>query len=140
MINVTRMLEETAGRFPDKIAYSDPESRITFRELLDATRKIASRFLSEGLMNGSARSVLFYMEKSTSALPMNIYDCIHMASPKCHERHPDCCPESDESSCRKTFPSIPCMLPGLWPLRTCVFRIWNHKIPFWRQASCNPCN
>ena len=68
MINVIRMLERSAERFPDKTAFSDPDGSITFSQLLNASQKIAGRFISEGLMNGPSRSVLFYMEKSVPAM------------------------------------------------------------------------
>ena len=70
MINVCEMLERSAERFPDKTAFSDPEYAITFSELLSYSKKIATYFISNGYMNGSERSVLFYMEKCTAALPV----------------------------------------------------------------------
>lgn len=70
MISVYEMLENTAGRFPDKIAFSDPESEITFRDLLNNSRKIATYFAHKGYMTGHNNSVLFFMEKCVSALPV----------------------------------------------------------------------
>ncbi len=70
MINVCEMLERSAGRFPDKTAFSDPKSSVTFGQLLSYSKAIATYFLTNGYMNGSERSVLFYMEKCTAALPI----------------------------------------------------------------------
>ncbi|MCR5589904.1 MAG: amino acid adenylation domain-containing protein [Lachnospiraceae bacterium] len=70
MINVCEMLERSAGKFPDKTAFSDPDDSITFAELYTDSRKIASYFLQKGCMKGSDRSVLFYMEKCVRALPV----------------------------------------------------------------------
>lgn len=39
MVNVCEMLELTAGKFPDKVAFSDPDSEITFRDLLINSQK-----------------------------------------------------------------------------------------------------
>ena len=64
------MLERSAERFPDKTAFSDPDNKITFGELVLASRKIASLFISNGYMKGSDRSVLFYMEKCVAAIPV----------------------------------------------------------------------
>ncbi len=70
MINITEMLERSAGRFPDKTAFADPEKEISFRELRDLSRKIASVFLSgkEGKTAGAGSPVAFYMEKNTDAV------------------------------------------------------------------------
>ena len=68
MISVCDMLEASAKAFPDKTAFSDPRSSVTFEILLQNSRKIAGYFLSKGFMTGSERSVLFYMEKCTPAL------------------------------------------------------------------------
>ncbi len=64
------MLENSAASYPDKTALSDPGSSITFRELLIGSKKIATYFLGSGIMNCPERSVLFYMEKCVSALPV----------------------------------------------------------------------
>lgn len=64
------MLEASAASYPDKTAFSDPGSAISFGKLLSDSKKIATYFLKNGYMNGSERSVLFYMEKCVSALPV----------------------------------------------------------------------
>ena len=68
MTGICEMLEASAKAFPDKTAFSDPTSSVTFERLLQNSRKIASHFLSEGYMTGQGGSVLFYMEKCTPAL------------------------------------------------------------------------
>ena len=70
MISVCEMLERSAERFPDKVAFSDPSGVITFGELLADSKKIAISFLASGCMTGSERSVLFFMEKCVAALPV----------------------------------------------------------------------
>ncbi len=70
MNSVCNMLERSAERFPDKVAFADPVEEITFSKLLTDSKKIACRFLSEGLMSESGRSVLFFMEKCVKALPV----------------------------------------------------------------------
>ena len=70
MKNVIEMLERSAAKYPDKVAFSDPGGQITFVELLTSSQKIASKFLSDRVLSGSERSVLFFMEKSVAALPV----------------------------------------------------------------------
>jgi len=69
MNSVCEMLEESARRFPDKIAFSDPDGEISFADLVTDSKKTACRFISDGIMTDSARSVVFYMEKCVKALP-----------------------------------------------------------------------
>ena len=58
-------LEETAARLPDKTAFADPETAVTFAELLRGARAVASALLA----HTQPRMVLgFYMDKSVSAL------------------------------------------------------------------------
>ncbi len=68
MISICDMLEKSAKAFPDKVAFSDPVSSVTFDRLCVSSRKLAGYFLSEGLLSGEGGSVLFYMEKSTPVL------------------------------------------------------------------------
>ena len=70
MINIVEMLEASAERVPERTAFSDPDGSISFGELLDGSQKIAGRFIDDGCMNGSGRSVLFYMEKCVNAMPV----------------------------------------------------------------------
>ena len=64
------MLERSAERFPDKVAFSDPVRQITFKELETEAKKIATFFMDGGMMTDSERSVVFYMEKCVNALPV----------------------------------------------------------------------
>ncbi len=70
MINICEMLEMSAEKYPDKTAFADPFSSITFKELLEQSKKIACHFISSEIISGSRRSVLFYMEKCVKALPV----------------------------------------------------------------------
>ena len=70
MKNVCQMLENSAAAFPDKTAFSDPDAQITFSRLESDAKKIASYFFKSGMMTDSERSVVFYMEKCVSALPV----------------------------------------------------------------------
>ena len=64
MINIIEMLEKTAERYPDRVAFKDPAEEITFSELENNAKLIANVF-----MDGSLDAVLeagcpvaFYME------------------------------------------------------------------------------
>ncbi len=64
------MLEHSAAKFPDKVAFSDPRESITFSQLMTDSQKIACRFLLTCGMTGNSRSVLFFMEKCVKAMPV----------------------------------------------------------------------
>ena len=58
-------LEETAGRVPDRIAFSDPESRVTFAQLVQKARRVGGALAA--LV--SPRNVVgFYLDKSCGAI------------------------------------------------------------------------
>ncbi len=70
MKNVLEMLEESSKKYPDKVAFSDPEKKVTFAKLKERAQKIASLFV-----NGSIcpplkmeEGVAFFMEKDTDAV------------------------------------------------------------------------
>ncbi len=70
MINVLEMLERAAIEYPDKTAFKDPSSEITFAELKDKAKRAAT-FLgslrkTDDDRQGSA--LAFYMEKSVDAV------------------------------------------------------------------------
>jgi amino acid adenylation domain-containing protein len=69
MTNVLQMLEETAERYPDKIAFADPSKEISFGELEKKARKVGSYLISEnsGIALKMGEAVAFYMEKSVDA-------------------------------------------------------------------------
>lgn len=70
MKNVLEMLEYSAHRFPDKTAFKDPDKSISFEDLKDISKRVATLFLDgsvcEPVKAGSP--VAFYMEKSVDAL------------------------------------------------------------------------
>ena len=58
-------LEETAARLPDKTAFADPDTSVTFAELEHGARAVASALLT----HVQPRTVLgFYMDKTVSVL------------------------------------------------------------------------
>ncbi len=71
MINVLEMLERSAERFPNKVAFADPVKEISFNELLDKSQQVATYLLRKQIMDDQCQdnSVLFYMEKCVDALP-----------------------------------------------------------------------
>ncbi len=71
MINIIEMLEKTAERFPENIAFADPSDSIAFGRLLELSQKIATLFLRGelGFRVEPEEAVAFYLEKSTYALP-----------------------------------------------------------------------
>ncbi|MCR5735912.1 MAG: amino acid adenylation domain-containing protein [Lachnospiraceae bacterium] len=66
MINITEMLERSAEKYPESIAFLDPERSITFKKLRDQSRKAATVFLQK--TDGIFESAAFYMEKCTNAM------------------------------------------------------------------------
>ena len=70
MINVITMLEKAACEYSDSIAFSDPKRSITYGDLNETVKRIASLFLSDGLYGRlePEDGVGFYMEKSTDAV------------------------------------------------------------------------
>ena len=58
--NVAEFLEDTAKRFPDKVAFSDGKVSLTFAELREQARRIASELLRRGYFK---KPVLVAMEK-----------------------------------------------------------------------------
>lgn len=63
--NVTYWLDESADKFPDKIAFADEKEMITFGRFRIRARAVASRILQNGLFK---KPVVIYMEKSIDAL------------------------------------------------------------------------
>ncbi len=64
-INVTSWLDESAERFPGKIAFADEKETITFQRFQIRARAVASRILRTGLFK---KPVVVYMEKCIDAL------------------------------------------------------------------------
>ena len=72
MTNVLEMLESAAERFPEHIAFSDPDGSVSFGELFTRSKRIATLFL-KGELNGhikieAEQAAAFYLEKSADAL------------------------------------------------------------------------
>ena len=65
MINVMQYLDATVAKFPDKLAFSDTKSNLTFAQLHDSARRVASRLINDGL---SKEPVVIFMEKSPAAI------------------------------------------------------------------------
>jgi D-alanine--poly(phosphoribitol) ligase subunit 1 len=62
---VTDYLGEMAERFPDKIAYSDVESSLTYKELRESASKIATALLKKGITH---KPVLVCLDRSVGEL------------------------------------------------------------------------
>lgn len=58
---VTEYLEETVEKYPEKIAFIDNKSDITFKELHDAALKVASCLINQGCYK---KPILVFLEKS----------------------------------------------------------------------------
>ena len=70
MINILEMLEKTARRYPDRIAFRDPENEVTFFELEKRAKEAGTLFLRGSLCRSlkAEDPVAFFMEKSTDSL------------------------------------------------------------------------
>jgi amino acid adenylation domain-containing protein len=69
-INITEYLDTTAARSPQKIAFSDTVTLMTFSELRDTARKIATRLLKI-TDNAFKKPIAVFMEKSPQAIAAN---------------------------------------------------------------------
>lgn len=63
--NVLEYLEQTVTRVPDKIAFADEETALSFREFSDCCKKVGSRLIQEGAQK---EPVIIYMKKSPYTL------------------------------------------------------------------------
>lgn len=63
--NVLEYLEETVKRLPDKLAFGDQETELTFSQVYDRARKIGSLLLNQGVRK---EPVVVYMKKSPCTL------------------------------------------------------------------------
>ena len=57
IVPISELLERQAQRFPTKVAFSDARRSITFRELDEATRNLATHLRSKGLEDGHAIAI-----------------------------------------------------------------------------------
>lgn len=60
-MNILEYLESTVERFPDKIAFSDHDHALTFREFEDRAKRIGTYFAEKGSFR---EPIIVYMEKS----------------------------------------------------------------------------
>lgn len=63
--NVTYWLDKSAQKFPDKTAFADEKKEITFRQMREQARALATRMLAEGLFK---KPVVIYLEKGVDVL------------------------------------------------------------------------
>ena len=63
--NVTYWLDKSAQKFPDKTAFADEKKEITFRQMREQARALATRMLAEGLFR---KPVVIYLEKGVDVL------------------------------------------------------------------------
>ena len=72
MTNVLQMLERTAEKYADRIAFADPDREISFGELERLSKKIATMFINGTSVPrvGMCEPVAFYMEKCVEAMPV----------------------------------------------------------------------
>ncbi|MCL1789408.1 MAG: amino acid adenylation domain-containing protein [Oscillospiraceae bacterium] len=66
--NIMEYLDSTAEKVPDKIAFSDTKTGLTFTQLRKTSRKIASRLLKDGFCK---EPIVVFMEKSPQAVAAN---------------------------------------------------------------------
>lgn len=64
-LNVTEWLDETARRFPDKIAFADKDQELTFKEIRRKALDLAAILVEKGYFK---KAVAVYMEKSVDVL------------------------------------------------------------------------
>lgn len=68
--SIAQIFEETAGRFPDKVAFvcADTGKKVTFKECLDLINKIACTFQKKGYTKGDR--IALFMENDVEYLPI----------------------------------------------------------------------
>ena len=62
---VTEYLDKISVKYPEKVAFVDPNRKITFRELHDEAYRIANALILEGYFK---KPILLFMEKSVSLI------------------------------------------------------------------------
>lgn len=63
--NITYWLDESAKKFPDKIAFADENKEMSFGELQRKTRAVASQIISKKLFK---KPIAIYLEKSADVV------------------------------------------------------------------------
>ncbi|MCL1904421.1 MAG: amino acid adenylation domain-containing protein [Oscillospiraceae bacterium] len=69
IINITEYLDLTAEKYPDKLAFSDVKTSLTFAQLRDASRRIACGLIEDGLHK---EPIVIFMEKSPATIAANL--------------------------------------------------------------------
>ena len=59
MINVLEYLENSAERFPDKVAFSDETAEITFSEFLNRAKKVGTEIAKKVKANKDISNIFF---------------------------------------------------------------------------------
>ena len=62
---VTDYLEKTADNFPDKVAFADDNTSMTFSELRDSSRRVATVLAKHGFFK---QPVAIYLDKSPACI------------------------------------------------------------------------
>lgn len=65
MINVLEYLDKTAAEYPDKTAFADDNTSLSFKQLYDGSRAIGSFLYSRGIYK---KPVVVFMQKSPQAI------------------------------------------------------------------------
>lgn len=70
MINVVEMLENSAEKYPDKIAFADPVMEITYSELNVVSINVARYLINKNIMDvyGNDNSIVFLTQKSVKSV------------------------------------------------------------------------
>lgn len=64
--NILEILEETAGRFPDKVIYEDINRKATYQEFIESTKKIGTTLAEK--INNINTPVAIYIDRSVACL------------------------------------------------------------------------
>ena len=64
--NILELLEETAGRFPDKVIYEDINRKATYQEFIESTKKIGTTLAEK--INNINTPVAIYIDRSVACL------------------------------------------------------------------------
>ena len=92
--NVLEWLENSAEKYPDAVAFHDPDQEITYRDLLRAAHRIGS-VLAERIPSKENPGISFCMEKSVLAVEgmfatvyaRGFYSFMDMHQPLMRQRH-----------------------------------------------------
>ncbi|MCL1882037.1 MAG: AMP-binding protein [Oscillospiraceae bacterium] len=68
LTNITKYLDATAKKYPDKIAFTDGVNKLTFAELRNISHRIAVKICESGFF---MKPIAIFMEKSPNAIAAN---------------------------------------------------------------------